>query len=276
MILRHLEKRFKNFIMLKFLKIGVGAVAVVVVLNGHAADLTSEPASASTADSGKPKWTYFHPYAPYKREYNAEVGGMWEAENLYWLGLTYGHHLGQCRFFFRQSCEQYFDVTGGFGSREAYTDGLVLAGVRWQYVSFPQPYSPSFKIFTGVMNIRDDQRDRQVGVYGFGVAFTASLHEKLDIKWENRIGGGDQFWTQSLISISLKIDRWVDRFADNIKRLGSATVETTGTVIKSTIQAPQTFRDWFNRSRQNPQEDEKQNLKEEEKKNPKTEPTMGD
>lgn len=192
----------------------------------------------------KVKWTNFLPYAPEKNEYQFELGGMWEADNLYWLGITYGRHLGRCAFVNSPTCQQYIDVTGGAGSREAYTDGLVLVGLRWQYVSFPKPYSPSIKLFGGVMNIRDNERDRHVGVYGVGVGFTTTLHKKLDVKWENRIGGGDQFWAQSMISISLKIDDWVDDFGGKMRDIGTAT----GDVIKSTISAPKNFIEWFERS----------------------------
>ncbi len=194
-------------------------------------------------DSHPNKWTDFLPYAPEENEYQFELGGMWEADNLYWLGLTYGRHLGRCIYSDSPKCQQYFDVTGGAGSRESYTDGLILVGIRWQYVSFPKPYSPSVRLFTGVMNIRDNERDRHVGVYGAGLGFTTTLHKKLDVKWENRIGGGDQFWAQSMISFSLKIDDWVDDFAGKMKKFGAAT----GDALKSTITAPKNFIDWFER-----------------------------
>lgn len=196
---------------------------------------------------------HFHPYAPQKNEYELELGGMWEKNNLSWIGLTYGRHIGRCVFSESQKCQQYLDFTGGAGSRQGEMAGLALLGVRWQYVSFPKPYSPSMSVFTGLMSLNDDVRDRRVGVYGVGLGYTASLHEKLDVKWENRIGGGNQFWMQSMISISLKIDHWVDHFADQMKAVGQTTVEATGTVfeatgqvIKSTVTAPKTFVDWFN------------------------------
>jgi hypothetical protein len=208
---------------------------------------TAEPAATTTTTSiSKAKWTDFRPYAPQKKEYQFELGGMWEADNLYWMGLTYGHHIGKCYWSTDETCQQFLDFTGGFGSREAYTDGLFLVGPRWQYVKFPKPFSPSVKIFTGIMNIRDNERDKHVGVYGIGLGYTASLHKNLDLKFEARFGGGDQFWSQSVMSVSLKIDHWVDAFSGQIMKVGQTVVEGAGTVIKSTITAPKTFIEWFN------------------------------
>lgn len=205
-------------------------------------------ASDASEVATKKKWTHFLPYVPEKNEYQVEVGRMWEANNLYWLGLTYGRHIGACKLIESQRCQQYLDFTVGVGGRESYNEGLFLAGPRWQYVNFPNPYAPSFGVFGGVMNVRDDNRDRQVGVYGLGFGYTVTLHEKLNVKWENRIGNADQFWVQSMLSLSLKIDEYVDGFAHKVKKVGKATVETTGSILRSTIEAPKNFVDWFNDS----------------------------
>lgn len=223
------------------------AVATVlgVLFNSARADDVPPEANSETISTPK-KWAKFLPYIPEKNEYQAEIGGMWEENNLYWLGLTYGRHLSACRYFNSEKCQQYLDFTGGVGGREGYTEGLALVGLRWQYVSFPNPYSPSFSLFGGLMNIRDNDRDRQVGVYGVNFGYTITLHEKLNVKWENRIGGGDHLWVQSMLSMSLKIDKYVDAFSDKMKKFGKATVDTTGSVLKSTISAPKTLIDWFN------------------------------
>ncbi|OFZ18434.1 MAG: hypothetical protein A2Z20_04440 [Bdellovibrionales bacterium RBG_16_40_8] len=156
---------------------------------------------------------------------------MWETTNLYWLGFTYGYNLGQCLWSSNINCKQYLDVTAGAGGREAHTEGLILLGTRWQFVNLSKNYSPTIQIFTGLMNISDSERNTKVGVYGAGFGLTTSLHEKLNVKWQNRIGGGDQFWAQTMFSISLNLDSWV---------------ETTGSVLKTTIEAPKTFFEWFN------------------------------
>lgn len=209
---------------------------------------TATPTVITPEVSTKKKWTNFLSYVPEKNEYQAEIGGMWEANNLYWLGLTYGHHLGPCQFIESKKCQQYLNFTVGVGGRESYNEGLILVGIRRQYVSFPNPYSPSFGVFGGLMNIRDNSRDRQVGVYGVDVGYTIALHEKLNVKWENRAGYADRLWLQSMLSFSLKIDKYVDSFTDEMKRIGKTTIETTGTVLKSTISAPKTFIEWFNNS----------------------------
>lgn len=214
-----------------FLKF-VFCLSLLWVTMGWAAEapLTTTPTPAISSE--KKKWVEFLPYAPEKNEYKLEFGGMWEADNLYWLGGTYGRHLGTCWGVSSNVCQQYLDFTGGAGSRQGYTDGLALASLRWQYVSFPKPYSPSFGLFSGVMNIRDDDRDRRIGVYGLSFGLTTTLHQKLDLKWENRIGSGDHFWSQSVVSISLKIDRWVDAFAEGMKNVGKKTIEAPKTLME--------------------------------------------
>jgi hypothetical protein len=220
-------------------------VLILIFVCASSAFAATEAKTEITTET--PSWTDFRPYIPEKHEYHFELGGMWEADNLYWLGLTYGRHMGKCAWVPSGDCHQYFDITGGVGGREAYTDGLVLVGLRWQHVTFPKPYSPSYRLFGGVMNIRDNERDRQVGVYGVGIGYTASLHQKMDVKWETRIGGGDQFWAQTMLSLSFKIDSWVDGFGEKLKSVGWGAVEKTGSVIKSTFTAPKTFIDWFNK-----------------------------
>ncbi|MEQ1666461.1 MAG: hypothetical protein ABL927_13920, partial [Bdellovibrionales bacterium] len=94
-----------------------------------------------------------------KNEYQFELGSMWEKESLYWFGLTYGRNFGKC-YLINKECSQYFDVTGGVGGREAFSEGLVLAGLRWQldYLNFGEllKFTPAFKFFGGAINIRDN------------------------------------------------------------------------------------------------------------------------
>jgi hypothetical protein len=183
-------------------------------------------------------WTNFLPYSPEKNEYGAEIGGMWEERNFYYLGGSFGKHIGRCFMWTDSSCQQYVDFIGGAASREAYTIGVAMVGLRWQFISFPKPFSPSFRLLGGVFNFRDDHRDRSVGSFGLGVGFTATINPKLDIKWENRVGYADQFWGQSVVSFSLKIDHWVDDFSDKMKTISGATLDAATFV-------PRTFFDWF-------------------------------
>lgn len=177
-----------------------------------------------------------------KNEYQFELGSMWEKESLYWFGLTYGRNFGKC-YLINKECSQYFDVTGGVGGREAFSEGLVLAGLRWQldYLNFGElhKFTPAFKFFGGAINIRDNSRDRQVGTIGAGASLSARLHKNLNLKWESRIGTGDQVWVQTMISISLKLDSFVEGVGESIEKIGSATVNATKVI-------PNTFKDWFN------------------------------
>ncbi|MEQ1665945.1 MAG: hypothetical protein ABL927_11270, partial [Bdellovibrionales bacterium] len=54
-----------------------------------------------------------------------------------------------------------------------------------------------------------------------------------------RIGTGDQVWVQTMISISLKLDSFVEGVGESIEKIGSATVNATKVI-------PNTFKDWFN------------------------------
>ncbi|MCB0349962.1 MAG: hypothetical protein KDD38_02190, partial [Bdellovibrionales bacterium] len=65
-------------------------------LSSATQDQNISPNQPSTNQQHKGQWTNFLPYAPEKNEYQFELGGMWEADNLYWLGLTYGRHMGRC------------------------------------------------------------------------------------------------------------------------------------------------------------------------------------
>ena len=77
----------------------------------------------------------------------------------------------------------------------------------------------------------------------------------------DRIGGGDHLFAQTMLSLSFKIDDWVDGFADQLKSIGVGAVKTTGSVIKSTLTAPKTFIDWFNKSGDEPNTEEPQKTK---------------
>lgn len=173
-------------------------------------------------------WSNFLPYTPPKKDYEIELGGMWEMNDLYWLGGSFGYNVGNCIFVSKIGCHQYIDATGGVGGRMGYTEGLVLGGLRWQFLVPSKSYSPSTEVFAGAMDIRDNVRAHQVLTYGIAFGLTASLHPKFDLKWENRLGMAHRFWAQSFVSISLRLDRVVDYVSNQVKG------------------ASKTFVDWFN------------------------------
>lgn len=188
------------------------------------------------------RWTKFYPYIPEKIEYNFELGSMWEASNLYWIGGSLGFHLGPCMFSPSQTCQQYADFIGGSGGHSGFTTGVLFSSLRWQFTDLSKSFVPHARILLGAMNHRDEERDRSEFAYGIGYGFTTAVHERLDLKFEFRVGGGDQLWSQSFVSFSLKFDKFVDYFAQKLEAMGVAgklvkgTAEFTGNVIKGTVE----------------------------------------
>lgn len=183
-------------------------------------------------------WSYFRSYVPVKRDYGIEVGGMWEKNNLYWVGGNAGFHVGRCMFTQSHSCQQYMDIIGGVGGRNGLTNGLIAGSVRWQFISYPNKYSPFARLYVGAMNIRDDDRDENSLAYGVGYGLSASVHRRVDLKFELRVGEADQTYSMAFLSMNLKVDSLVGFFADQIKQLKEGTVKATGKVIKGTFEAP--------------------------------------
>ena len=196
-------------------------------------------------DDSFKSWSYFRNYVPVKRDYGMEIGGMWEQTNLYWVGANTGFHIGRCMYSESQTCQQYFDVIGGVGGREGLTVGLALASLRWQFISFPNRYSPFARVFTGVASIRDNERDRGELAYGVGYGIAASVHKNVDLKWEIRVGHAHQTYSQTFVSVNLKIDDILVYFANQIERVGKGTIDVTGKVIKKTIKAPGEVLKWM-------------------------------
>ena len=190
-------------------------------------------------------WAHYNPYVPESKEYQFELGGMWEEENMYWLGLTFGQHLGRCVYSESTKCQQYLDYHLGWGSRESYSNSMAALSLRWQYVYFPEPFSPSFRLLLGGQKLKDDNRDHFHMVYGLGAGFTASLHKNFDMKLEGRVGGGSEPWTMLMISFNLKIDNWVQDFKNKVQKLGEDTWDVSGQIIKGTVEAPGSVIDWL-------------------------------
>lgn len=196
------------------------------------------PVLAEEPEARPARWSHFRPYIPERRDYGFELGAMWEENNLYWLGAQVGFHLGRCVFSDSQTCQQYFDLIGGVGGREGLTVGSVLTGLRWQFVGVPVYFSPSWSLLGGMVSQRGRERDRVLGTMGLGFGLTTSVHERVDLKWETRVGQSDRPWAQTFVSFMLKMDQWVDYFAKKFKKLGEGTLDASGRVIKHTIKAP--------------------------------------
>lgn len=176
-------------------------------------------------------------FVPEKHDYYIELGATWEKRNLYWLGGGYGRHVGRCLLTESQTCQQYIDVFGGSAGRDGLTGTLFLLGPRWQFVNFPSSVSPSVRVFGGVFNVRDEVRDKSVFAYGGSYGLTLSVHERVDVRIEARVGYADEMWYQSVVAIHVKADQFVDYFADKIKSFGKSAVDTTGDVLKKTGKA---------------------------------------
>lgn len=190
-------------------------------------------------------WSHYHPFVPESKEYQFEIGNMWENESLYWMGFTYGQHLGRCINSESTKCQQYLDYHLGWGRRESITNSIGALSLRWQYVKFPEPFSPSFRVLAGGQKLADGSRDHYHFIYGLGLGFTASLHKNFDMKIEARIGDGSEPWTQVMLSFNLKIDHWVQDFKDKVQKLGEDTWDVSGKIIKGSVEAPSNVIDWL-------------------------------
>lgn len=202
----------------------------------------------------------YYSVIPEKQQYEFELGSMWENQSLYWLGASGGFHIGRCMFSLSQSCQQYADIIFGAGGRDGLTTGNLYSALRWQFVDLQRKFVPSVRLLLGVMNIRDEERNKSVFSYGVGYGITTALHERLDLKLEFRAGYAERAWGQILIGFSIKFDKWVNYFAQKLEAMGVAgkvisgaahftgetikkTVETTGKVIQGTVQTTKDITD---------------------------------
>lgn len=198
---------------------------------------TSESVSEAVNGGDSDRWVAHKPFVPETFDYYFELGAMWEERNMYWMGAGFGRHIGHCVFSESETCQQYWDVFGGVSGRDGLTSLLFLMGPRWQFVSFPKHYSPALRAFAGVMNIRDDLRDKEVFAYGVGYGWTMAVHDRVNMRLEGRVGHADEIWYQSVVSVHIKMDRWVDYFGAQLKKIGIDAVETTGGVLRKTGDA---------------------------------------
>jgi hypothetical protein len=194
--------------------------------------------------TGPQQWAKFYPYVPEKFDYYFELGSLWEQRSQYWLGAGFGRHLGSCILSASQTCQQYWDLLGGFGGRDGLTTGIALTGLRWQFVDFPSVTSPSLSLLAGMYSVRDDRRRLVEFTYAVGYGLTTTLHKRVDLRIEARVGIGDGIWSQGLFSFHLKLDKWVDYFGAKIKKFGIDSTDAIGSGLESTGSA---FESLFNR-----------------------------
>ena len=206
------------------------------------ADAANPPSSLEESfgagRSSRKSWAHFQTYVPQERDYFIDIGSMWENRNMYWAGGQMGFHVGRCVFSGSQTCQQYLDLVMGIAGSDGLTMGVALAGVRWQFVNFPATVSPSISLYAGLENLHDSRRNKEALTWGAGYGITASVHERMDLKFEVRVGYGAQeaIWSQAFVSLGLKMDKWVDYFAHKLRSLGEGTAEVTGKAIKKTFE----------------------------------------
>ena len=167
------------------------------------------------------------PLVPMKWDYGAEVGGLINTQNNYWVGANIGRHMGTCMFSFSETCQQYFDLLGGIGGRESYTHYLGLASLRWQFIHFPEFWSPFVRVMGGYIHSIEPDDVRRRLTYGAGLGVATYLHERMDLRMEWRLMAADgKPWGQLFLSFQLKVDEWVDYFATKVKDLGTGVLTT--------------------------------------------------
>jgi len=184
----------------------------------------------------QPQWTNWRPYIPEKIDYAFELGSMWERRPLYWMSASVGRHIGRCVLTLSETCQQYIDVLGGAAGRQGQTNGILLGALRWQFVNYPSAVSPSVRVLAGLARERGDLRDRDSFMYGMGIGWTFAIHERADMRFEVRGGGGGETWGQAFFAFHLKMDKWVEYFGQRLKGLGEGAATATGTVIKGTLK----------------------------------------
>ncbi len=191
-----------------------------------------EPSLGAAEISNSKYYYYENPYVPQGRDYGVELGSMMMESGLYWLGLNFGLHAGNCLFYKDPSCQQYYDLGFGAGGRDGETEYIGSISARFQWVRFPSSWSPFSRVFAGVLNTIYPPTAEHYVTYGVGAGVTHRLHDRLDLRLEMRIGHGYQGYVQGIVGMQLKIDNVISDFADKIKDLGKETLETTSDVLK--------------------------------------------
>jgi hypothetical protein len=229
----------------------IGLRFLIVVMALLFVALPSAPAAGATSPSDEPTPAVAPvapatllgpapPYVPRKTDVSLEVGLLHADEDLLWVGGNFGAHVGHCIFSESQTCQQYVDGIVGAGVREGETVGLYLASLRWQYVNFPDRFSPFWRVFAGVANVADPGEHVLRAMGGGGVGITTYLHEKIDLRLEARAGYYDRGFAEGLVGFQIKVDELLLVFASKLRDLGLGTVKTAievgGTAVKATTE----------------------------------------
>lgn len=178
------------------------------------------------------------PYTPRKTDYSIELGPMSSKDDLFWTGAMMGAHVGNCVFTRSETCQQFIDAIAGVGVAEGETQGHLWLSPRWQYVNFPDRYSPFWRVGAGVANVaRPGGRGiRGVGIAGVGI--TTYLHDKVDLHLEARFVGLDRSYAQILFGLNFKGDRLLQYFAGKLRDIGigvgKTAIDATGTALEAT------------------------------------------
>lgn len=175
------------------------------------------------------------PFVPYNIDYGIEFGTGWGRENTYHFGANFGTHLGRCVFSESQTCQQYADALLTNWGREGQSMTSLQASLRWQFVSFPSPWSPFARIALGGGAFRRPDRDGQAVLASVGYGVATYLHPRADLRFELRLGWAEVPVGQILMSVQIKTDRWLSYFASKARDLGAGTISATGSVLKTTV-----------------------------------------
>lgn len=199
---------------------------------------TLEEQSQKEADQARQMLRFVRrdPFVPQQMDYGVEFGTFWQHDNFYNLGANIGWHVGTCIFSDSETCQQFLDFIGNLSGRESHTLYSGLASLRWQFVSFPSSWSQLTRVFVGGRHGIEPRGNSQALVYGVGWGVTTYLHPKADLRVEFRVGAAEQkVFSEVMLSVQLKIDRWIEYFAGKVKDLGIGTVDLTGQVVKGTV-----------------------------------------
>lgn len=209
-------------------------VLKIFIINLFFLSLAHSNNESSDVKKDEPKYflSDLNAFVPEKIDYLGELGAMWEEANLYWIAASVGFNIGTCILSQSPTCQQYLDLIGGVGGRDSETHTLFMPSFRWQWVNFPSQWSPMARVFVGALNSHQSNGVERFFIYGAGMGFSAFLHERADLRVELRIGYGEQVFGQLFFGVHIKMNQWVNYFAERLKDLGIGTYETIKDAVK--------------------------------------------
>ena len=181
------------------------------------------------------------PYVPRPIDYSMDVGllNSRDRDELFWGSVAVGAHVGRCIFSQSETCQQYVDGIAGLGIREGESQAMFTPSLRWQYVNFPDRWSPFWRVLGGAALIQGPAFGRGWRTMGgAGAGVTTYLHERVDLRFEVRGIATDRTFAQVMVGAHIKIDNILQAFANKLHAFGKGTVNTaieaTGTALKAT------------------------------------------